>query len=107
MIRGGNCANVTIRARSTAGDRRVVLPEWSGTAPSMLWRRAGTSCEDALTLVDQKLEAMTSELKAWEALSRSTSFAAQSSRKRGLDRGGCMEPCGIEDRDRTVVLPDQ
>lgn len=31
--------------------------------------------DDALGLVEQKLEAMTDELAAWEALSRSTSFA--------------------------------
>lgn len=32
--------------------------------------------DDALALVDQKLEAMKAEMGAWEALSRSTSFAA-------------------------------
>ncbi|OWK33136.1 oxidoreductase [Sphingomonas dokdonensis] len=32
--------------------------------------------EDALGLVDQKLDAMRDEIKAWDALSRSTSFAA-------------------------------
>ena len=32
--------------------------------------------EDALALVDQKLDAMKAEIGAWEALSRSTSFAA-------------------------------
>jgi NAD(P)-dependent dehydrogenase (short-subunit alcohol dehydrogenase family) len=31
---------------------------------------------DALSLVDQKLDAMKSELTAWEALSRSTSFTS-------------------------------
>lgn len=33
--------------------------------------------EDALGLVDQKLDAMRSEISAWDALSRSTSFAAE------------------------------
>ena len=32
--------------------------------------------DDALGLVDQKLDAMRDEIKAWDALSRSTSFAA-------------------------------